>query len=227
VKNWLQTLFFQISSTCTGSAEVKRRIDGYQEKGDLFRKYQSLFKMPENDFSNLQHATKEFEGKHDTWTALHAWETSSASWMSSAADGLDLADINATVDDAGTAAYKMLKQRRDDQVVMRLREQIDSFKQYLPLLQEVANPALLPRHWERIFTVLGHTYSETEPFSCATLLESGIMEKMEQVETIGGAVYKSNSADLRTCLRTCLRICLRVYALVYALGSTRFQPLSL
>ena len=66
---------------------------------------------------------------------------------------LELEVVNTAVEEAGTGAYKMLKQRRDDQVVMRLREEIDSFKQYLPLLQEVANPALLPRHWENIFKV--------------------------------------------------------------------------
>ena len=61
-------------------------------------------------------------GKHEIWNALHEWETSSSGWMSSAASGLDLDTINTTVDEAGVGAYTMLKARRDDQVVMRLRE---------------------------------------------------------------------------------------------------------
>ena len=51
--------------------KIKKRIDGLQEKGDLFRKYQALFKMPVDDFSNLDHAAKEFGTKSDTWRALH------------------------------------------------------------------------------------------------------------------------------------------------------------
>ena len=37
------------------------------------------------------------------------------------------------------------------QVVVRFKDCIDDFKQILPLVEELANPALKQRHWEQIF----------------------------------------------------------------------------
>jgi dynein heavy chain len=36
-------------------------------------------------------------------------------------------------------------------VVVRFKDCIDDFKQILPLVEELANPALKSRHWEQIF----------------------------------------------------------------------------
>ena len=40
-----------------------------------------------------------------------------------------------------------------DQVVLRFKDCIDDFKQIMPLVEELANPALKMRHWVEIFQV--------------------------------------------------------------------------
>jgi dynein heavy chain len=42
-----------------------------------------------------------------------------------------------------------------DLVVARLKASIDSFREVLPVFEEVANPALRLRHWEALFALLG------------------------------------------------------------------------
>ena len=79
-------------------------------------------------------------------------------------------------------------------VVMRLREEIDAFKRFVPLLQEVANPALLPRHWQRIMELMEQPYDEDKPTSLQNLVDWGIEEKMEGLENIGAAASKEYSA---------------------------------
>ena len=181
-------------------AKLQKQVTGHQEKVDMFRKYQALFKMPVDKFANLDQAVKEHEGKQEIWHALHEWEMSTSGWMSSAASGLDLDSINNTVDEAGVGAYKMLKARRDDQVVMRLREEVEAFKQYMPLIQEIANPALQPRHWEAVFKVLGQgkadsfdVKSDADALSVSTMIQYGIMDNMEAVENIGSSASKEYS----------------------------------
>ena len=106
----------------------------------------------------------------------------------------ELDAITNGVDDAYTAAYKMLKLRRDDQVVMRAREEIEAFRKYVPLLNEVANPALQPRHWERIFSVFDKAvYDHTTPPTAHDLLEWGALTQLEQLETIGAQASKEFS----------------------------------
>ena len=127
-------------------------------------------------------ATKEFDTKHESWNGLRQWQLASQHWLSAPCLDLVLTEINNTVDETNTAAFKMLKLRRDDQVVMRLREEIDAFKRFVPLLQEVANPALLPRHWQRIMELMEQPYDEDKPTSLQNLVDWGVEEKMEGLE---------------------------------------------
>lgn len=42
-----------------------------------------------------------------------------------------------------------------DPVVARLKDVVDDFKELLPLVQELGNPALQGRHWQDIFDIIG------------------------------------------------------------------------
>jgi hypothetical protein len=42
-----------------------------------------------------------------------------------------------------------------DPVVARLRDCIDDFKEILPCVEELINPALKLRHWDEIFDLIG------------------------------------------------------------------------
>ena len=66
--------------------------------------------------------------------------------------------------------YKMLKSRKDDEVILRLKKQLDTFSEYMPLLQEVSNPALELRHWANIFGLLQQPYEEGQAFCVKDLI---------------------------------------------------------
>jgi dynein heavy chain, axonemal len=59
----------------------------------------------------------------------------------------------AKIDEYSKNAYKLAKMRKDDHIVVRARKEIEAFHEVMPLLQEVANPALMARHWTQIFQV--------------------------------------------------------------------------
>lgn len=66
-----------------------------------------------------------------------------------------------------------------DPVVARLKQVVDDFKELLPLVQEVGNPALQLRHWQDIFDIIGADIppndsgiGETDP-PAATLCATG------------------------------------------------------
>ena len=64
----------------------------------------------------------------------------------------------------------MLKSRKDDEVVVRLKKQLDAFSEYMPLLQEVSSPALEARHWEGIFGILQQPYEKGQAFCVKDLI---------------------------------------------------------
>ena len=175
-------------------ASVRQNLDQYAHTCDTYKRYQKLFGTAVGAFSSLDLAVKEYEQKYDSWNSLHQFRVDSSQWMSNPCESLELDQITNGVDDAYTAAYKMLKLRRDDQVVMRTREEIEAFRKYVPLLNEVANPALQPRHWEKIFKVFDKgAYDPEAPPTASDLLEWGALDMLEQLETIGAQASKEYS----------------------------------
>ena len=73
----------------------------------------------------------------------------------------------------------MLKSRKDDEVVLRLKRQLDDFKEYLPLLQEVSNPAMEARHWAQVFAVLQQRFEEGQAFCVRDLIRWGCCQDDE------------------------------------------------
>ena len=174
-------------------AEVAAAIEERSLRAETFRHYQMLFQMPQDDFSNVPLTQKELDSRRNTWNALFVWEKNVYSWLDERFDvqnPLDIEDIEQTVDEAVRNAHKMSKANKEDRVVYRLKDEIDSFKEYLPLLRELANPALQPRHWEQIFAEIAKPYHQDVNFSIRKLIEYGILDHMEAVENISGVASK-------------------------------------
>lgn len=90
-----------------------------------------------------------------------------------------------------------MKQYKDDRVVYRLKDSIEQFKQLMPLMEELGNPALKPRHWEAIFEQLGEDYEaeRSAEYSVQYLIERGIMSKMEKVQAVSVNASKEFSLE--------------------------------
>ena len=174
-------------------SEVAAAIEERSLRAQTFRHYQMLFQMPQDDFSNVSLTQKELDSRRNTWNALFVWEKNVYSWLDERFDvqnPLEIEDIEQTVDEAVRNAHKMSKANKEDRVVYRLKDEIDSFKEYLPLLRELANPALQPRHWGQIFAEIKKPYHQDVNFSIRLLIEYGILNHMEAVENISGVASK-------------------------------------
>jgi dynein heavy chain len=87
----------------------------------------------------------------------------------------------------------MGKMRQDDAVVARLHSYLEEFKLHLPLLIELANPALTGRHWEQIFAIMGVKCQHLMEFTPRDLLDNGLLTEMESVQTVCASASKEYS----------------------------------
>ena len=68
---------------------------------------------------------------------------------------INVEDIKKELDDFGSQAYKFGKANKDNQVVGAIKEELEGFKKILPIVEQLANPALRDRHFHAIFAILG------------------------------------------------------------------------
>ena len=63
-----------------------------------------------------------------------------------------------------------------NKVVPRLREKVTSFKQGMPVITSLRNPALRPRHWEAIQNIIGTRLVRDKYFTLGHLLQLKVLE---------------------------------------------------
>lgn len=137
--------------------------------------------MQIDNMSNLQQTQKEFASRWNVWKALDDWIRMTTEWLASPVQQLNASTITGKVDEFSKEAFKMGKANKEDVVVYRLKDNIEAFKEVVPLIEEVANPALKQRHWVQVFAVLDQPFVPNATFSTNDLLKFGILNKIEEV----------------------------------------------
>ena len=95
------------------------------------------------------------------------------------------------VSDFQNACKRMPKVLREYEAFVELKRTIDDFLETLPLVQQLAHPAMRSRHWQALMGVTGRplqVYSDS--FRLSTLLEADLLEFVEDVEDIANSATK-------------------------------------
>lgn len=86
-------------------------------------------------------------------------------------------------------------------MIFKLKDSIDGLKNYLPVVEELSNPALKTRHWAEIFRIVGFTVASSEDgtgfedFSVQDLLACNILDKLESVQALSCNASKEYSLE--------------------------------
>jgi len=62
---------------------------------------------------------------------------------------------------------------------------IDDFNAMVPLLEQMTNEAMLPRHWEQIQALTCQSFdAEAQQFTLGTVLQPSLFDQKDKVEVI-------------------------------------------
>ncbi|KAG2501733.1 hypothetical protein HYH03_000233 [Edaphochlamys debaryana] len=174
---------------------------------DTYKEYQALFEMEPDPFTDLAAVEKEANAKYQLWKSLYDFMEKSHNWTEdpildeAGVQQMSIETIRSEVEEYAQRAYKMGKAAKDDQVVVRLKDCIDDFKQIMPLVEELANPALKTRHWEQIFKLIDADIPPNDngvgyaPFSVRMLLQYNALDRYEPIQAISGVASKEYSLE--------------------------------
>jgi len=65
-----------------------------------------------------------------------------------------------------------------------LRGKVDEFKNLLPVVGDLRNKALQPRHWAEIESILGHSFSAEKEYTLAELLAMNVAEHQAEIAAV-------------------------------------------
>ncbi|CEM19434.1 unnamed protein product [Vitrella brassicaformis CCMP3155] len=191
----LQQGMFVDEEAIVNAAEVREELTKLEDqlqkldqRASNYRELQQLFKTPEQfAFKETEETRKLFALKQKLWDTIAEWQEATKQWYYDEFSKLDVEDTNKKVQEYFKNVYSLAKSLNNDPVVTRLKEMIGEWRDRMPTILELGNPALRPRHWEKIFKEIKMAYvSPAQSFFLKKLEENDIFSKYQFVAEVSG-----------------------------------------
>jgi len=185
------------SAVLTELDNLRIRLETVDEKAKTYTKYQALFDMPIYQYKNLKNAQVNFEVTDNLWKTVNKWNEQFEGWMGDDFTTIDVEEVAKDVAVYFKDSFSMHKKLNTD-VTSKLKDKTNDFKLKMTVIQELGNPNMKSRHWEKIFAALQQSWFEGMDFSLEDMLSYGILNHQDMVSEISAAA--SGEAQLEDSL---------------------------
>lgn len=125
---------------------VHEQLLSLGEKADGFKLMQTTFGMAAGEFTQLRETMAQYELRTEMWQKLDTWNESQYEWKSQEFKLLNVEAINKEVMAYSKDVQKISKRLgpngTNDAVLSMLKESVDDFKDAMPVIADLGNPAL-------------------------------------------------------------------------------------
>ncbi|KAI9224867.1 dynein heavy chain and region D6 of dynein motor-domain-containing protein [Blastocladiella britannica] len=179
-------------------ADYLKQIDECVSSEESIRKGLSVFSIDHTPAKDLPLVRNEVETLLGIWAMSAEWTGSYSVWKGQQFLTLELGNVEEIV---GTYIKKLTKLQReaaakDWEVLTSFKDRVMQVRRILPVLQDLRNPALRPRHWEQLVDEIGKAFDPNSPDSTLDkVLELGLDQYGESIGAMSGAATKELSIE--------------------------------
>ncbi len=141
--------------------------------------------VPEVEFSSYAALSRTFELRKALWKQVHEWQALQAATMTQDfRETVNAEELDKAVALISKEAFSFDK-KVGNSITHLLREQTSAFKRIMPLVTDLGNPSIQPKHWQQIFDHIGFEGNPNASFTLQELKHQGIF----QPECVEAHVY--------------------------------------
>jgi dynein heavy chain, axonemal len=183
--------------------EASDRLSVFQLRFDeLWRKFttysggEELFGLPQTQYPDLERIKKELTLLQKLYGLYNDVIKTVNGYFDIPWKEVDIQKINAELLEFGNRCRKLPKALKDWEAFNELRKTIDDFSETCPLLESMSNPAMLPRHWNRIAELTKHPFDvDAEGFELRDIMKAPLLPHKEDIEDICIAANKEKDIE--------------------------------
>ncbi|KAM7079135.1 dynein axonemal heavy chain 6 [Molossus nigricans] len=180
--------------------ELQSVLDDLQKRAFQYKSYQKNFKVEVSKFEDLEEVSAEVKLKQLLWDSLSEWDQLQQEWFQSKFDFLNPEVLNSQVSKYTKFVNQLEKGLPPNNVVPQLKSKVEKMKEKLPVIIDLRNPTLKPRHWTAIEQTVDATLVDLEtPLTLERLSELHVFDFAQEIQDISGQA--SGEAALETILK--------------------------
>ena len=150
-----------------------------------------------NDLKNaeLEETKNELELKRILWKSLSEWDVITNAWKVAPFDSLNTEEINTQLQSYIKVVYQLDKGLPPNEVVPKLRGMVEEYKRMFPTIVDLRNPALKPRHWDKIQDAIGKILTRDDTFTLGHIIDLHVFEFKEDIGQISSQASSESALE--------------------------------
>ncbi|XP_017769725.1 PREDICTED: dynein heavy chain 7, axonemal-like [Nicrophorus vespilloides] len=181
------------------ATQLDNRLITAMERIDAFNEEEVSFKLEESQYPQrkiIHDKLKPYKSLYDN--AVEFTEKYEL-WMNSTVGTHEPEQIDQDVAQYYRTVYKLEKQFVDRPathgLATNVREQIEEFKENMPIIQTLGNPGMKPRHWAKISEIVGFPIVVDNELTLAKIIDYELDDYISEFEAISEAATKENNLE--------------------------------
>jgi dynein heavy chain len=173
-------------------ATLEDTLHEARENATNFTKYQEILEVDDiPDYEELEEVESDFAVKKALWQGIQSWSSLTQSWEETLMEDIVSDEMDKQVNQYVRLAGKSKMKLQGCPATLKLANDVNNFRNLLPVIVDLRNPKLKKRHWEQIEAALGHTFdNEVKPpekHLLEELLALKVQDHMEAIQQISTA----------------------------------------
>ena len=180
--------------------EIGERINNATKEAEIINRREEILNYKTSDYSEIEKIRKTWTPYNKVWTlALNSF-LKLPQYLSDNLVSLNSEALTNEVVESWKDLFKMEKTTFKLvphllKVTTAVRKEYEKFKPYLPLINDLRNQALKPRHWTQLSFIMKTEGEEHATLKLEDLLKKGVMELKEQIRDISEIASKEWNFD--------------------------------
>ncbi|XP_063150960.1 dynein axonemal heavy chain 6 [Candoia aspera] len=178
-------------------SDLQTILDEIQKRAFQYKSYQKNFKVEITKFDTLEEVCAELKLKQLLWDSLAEWSILEEDWMECKFDSLDPELLNGQVSKYAKFVNQLEKGLPPNNVVPKLKEKVEKMKEKLPVITDLRNPFLKPRHWAILEQIVGAQLIDVEnPLTLERLTQINAFEYTQEIQDVSGQASGEASLEI-------------------------------
>ncbi|EAY20056.1 Dynein heavy chain family protein [Trichomonas vaginalis G3] len=171
--------------------EIQTKLMELKNLQDLYNKHEALFEFEPAPCKTLTKLIEEFMPLYTLWNLANDWQNSNTTWLDTPFTQTKSDAMNGFIVQAMKKISKLKKDLAPqkalvEKVLLPLTEQIEKFKQHIPLISRLRHPGIKTKHWEKISEIVGFRVQPSMEMTLQQFLDLGLEKWNQQISEIAG-----------------------------------------
>jgi dynein heavy chain len=194
----------RVTENCSALTTLQAKIAEAKERAEFMNGEEELLGQPLSIFEQLEAVPKMLAPFIRLWMTAQDFGKNSYMWLNGPMSAIDPESLEKEVGEIRRENIKDVKSFESDdsgnmraplKVAEKLKEQIEDFRQKMPLIGCICNKGMRERHWVGVSDLIGYQFCPNETTTLNSMLGMKLEKHLDALDEISGVASKEYSLE--------------------------------